>query len=294
MIAVDVPLDLRMTVLPVRRAGGDPCMKVWAGETWRATRTPCGPATLHVRHDAGRVEAEAWGEGADWALDHVPALLGLDVADDGWEPPDGVVRELWRRYLGVRTGRTLAVAEALAPSVIEQKVTSTEAHRSWWWLVRRLGEPAPGPTGLLLPPTPRALADAPSWVWHRANVERRRAETVKRALDRAVRLEECTTMSFADAQRRLTAFPGVGVWTAAEVARVALGDPDAVSVGDYHLKNVVSWALAGEARGTDERMLELLEPFAGRRGRVVRLLELGVGHAPRFGPRMPVGAIAAI
>jgi len=269
-------------------------MKVWEGEVWRATRTPAGPATLHLRHVAGRLEAEAWGAGAEWALDHAPALAGLDADDGGWEPGDEVVRPLWRRLRGVRTGRTLAVAEALAPSVIEQKVTGTEARRSWAWLVRRLGEPAPGPAGLLLPPSPAALAATPSWVWHEANVERRRADTVKRALARAARLEECTGMSFADAHRRLTAFPGVGVWTAAEVARVALGDPDAVSVGDYHVKNTVSWALAGEARGTDERMLELLEPYRPFRGRVVRLIELGLGHAPRFGPRMPVGAIAAI
>ena len=56
-----------------------------------------------------------------------------------------------------------------------------------------------------------------------------------------------------------------------------MGDPDAVAVGDYHLKNVVGYALAGEARATDERMLELLTPYAGQRGRVIRAL-LRHGH----------------
>ncbi len=49
---------------------------------------------------------------------------------------------------------------------------------------------------------------------------------------------------------------------------------------------MVAWALAGEARGTDERMLELLEPYRGQRGRVLRLLELAGVRAPRYGPRM--------
>jgi 3-methyladenine DNA glycosylase/8-oxoguanine DNA glycosylase len=292
-----VPLDLRLTVLQVRRGRADPCMRVWEGECWRATRTPAGPATLHLRHHGARLEAEAWGAGAGWALEHVPALVGLDVDHDLRHAPHPLVAGLARRLAAMRTGRTLAVAEALAPTVVEQRVTAAGARRSWASLVRRLGEPAPGPaggSGLLLPPEPATLAATPSWVWHRADVERRRADTVRRAMARSVRLEECTAMSSADARQRLTAFPGVGVWTAAEVARVALGDPDAVSVGDYHLKHAVSWALAGEPRGTDERMLDLLEPFRPLRGRAVRLIEVGFGHAPRFGPRTPVGAIAAI
>jgi 3-methyladenine DNA glycosylase/8-oxoguanine DNA glycosylase len=73
---------------------------------------------------------------------------------------------------------------------------------------------------------------------------------------------------------------------------VAYGDPDVVTVGDYHLPHLVSWALAGEPRGTDERMLELLEPFAGNRGRVVALLALAGLGAPRFGPHMPIRSFA--
>jgi 3-methyladenine DNA glycosylase/8-oxoguanine DNA glycosylase len=73
---------------------------------------------------------------------------------------------------------------------------------------------------------------------------------------------------------------------------VALGDADAVSVGDYHLPNTVAFALAGEARADDERMLELLAPFAGHRGRVVRLIEGSGITAPRRGPRMRLRAVA--
>jgi 3-methyladenine DNA glycosylase/8-oxoguanine DNA glycosylase len=113
-------------------------------------------------------------------------------------------------------------------------------------------------------------------------------------MSRASRLEETVAMAMPDAYRRLLAFPGVGQWTAAEVASVALGDPDAVSVGDFHLKHQVAWALAGEPRGTDERMLELLEPWRGQRGRVVRLLGRSGLAAPRFGPKQRVLSIASI
>jgi 3-methyladenine DNA glycosylase/8-oxoguanine DNA glycosylase len=289
-----VPLDLARTLRPVRRGGGDPCMRLWADECWRATRTPDGPVTLHLQRIAGEVVAEAWGQGASWALDHVPDLLGLHDDDAGFEPRLPMLEELWRRHPGVRIGRTLAVAEALAPTVVEQKVTGHDAHRAWYWLVRRLGEPAPGPAGLLLPPAPATLASTPNWVFHRANVERKRADTITRAMSRAVRLEETTTMALPDAYRRLQAFPGIGPWTAAEVALVALGDPDAVSVGDFHLKNHVSWCLAGEPRGTDERMLELLEPWRGHRARVVRLLTMSGLAAPKYGPRLSHRSIARL
>jgi 3-methyladenine DNA glycosylase/8-oxoguanine DNA glycosylase len=190
----------------------------------------------------------------------------------------------------MRIARTGAVAEALVPSVLEQKVTGTEARRSWRALVRRLGEPAPGPAppGLTVPPAPDRLATTPSWVFHRCGVERKRADTITRAMARAARVEEAAGLPLEAAYRRLQALPGVGPWTAAEVALVALGDADAVSVGDYHLPSQVAWALAGERSGTDERMLELLDPYRGHRGRVLRLLAVGGLFPPRRGPRTPL------
>ena len=101
-------------------------------------------------------------------------------------------------------------------------------------------------------------------------------------------------MPLPGAYARLRALPLVSPWTAAEVGLRALGDADAVSVGDFHLCHAVCWALAGEPRGTDERMLELLAPYAGHRARVVRLIEVAWIHAPRRGPRMAPRSIAEI
>ena len=67
-----------------------------------------------------------------------------------------------------------------------------------------------------------------------------------------------------------------------------LGDPDAVPVGDYHHPNTVAWALAGEPRADDDRMLELLEPYRGQRGRVLWALTSAAGPAPKYGPRQRI------
>ena len=101
----------------------------------------------------------------------------------------------------------------------------------------------------------------------------------------AGRLEAVTALSHADAARRLRAVPGVGVWTAAEVHQRALGDPDAVSFGDYHVAKDVGWALTG-SEVDDDGLAELLEPYAGHRYRVQRLLGLAGARRPRHGPRM--------
>lgn len=285
------PLDLALTLGPLRRGRFDPTMKIEGGAVWRATRTPDGAACLHLSAHSGEVRAEAWGPGAAWALEQAPVLTGSGDDDAGFAPPHPLLADLHRRMAGLRIPRTGAVLEALVPTILEQKVVGLEAKRSWRGLVLALGTPAPGPAGLLLPPLPMALAALPSWAFHRFGVERRRAETIRRAAGCARRLEETTSMDLAQGRRRLTVLPGIGPWSAAEVALVALGDADAVSVGDYHLPHQVSWALAGEARGDDARMLELLEPYRGHRGRVLRLLGAAGIWAPRFGPRMPLSRI---
>ena len=184
--------------------------------------------------------------------------------------------------------------ESLIPAILEQKVTGREAWHGERGIMRRWGEPAPGPFGLWLWPEPAALAAAPYHEFHLLGIERRRADLVRTVAMHAARLEEANGMPREDAYRRLRALPGIGPWTAAEVAMRALGDPDAVSVGDFHLPNVVAFALAGELRATDTRMLELLEPFRGQRGRVIRLLEASGIQPPARGPRFPIRSFAAM
>ncbi|MGE7432538.1 DNA-3-methyladenine glycosylase family protein [Kitasatospora sp. NPDC001175] len=282
------PLDLARTLIPLRRGPADPAYRTGGdGSIWRASRTPDGPGTLRLTARAGEVAAKAWGPGADWLLDRVPALLGAEDDPSGLVLPQGPLREAQRVHAGVRLGRTGLVLESLVPAILEQKVTTDEAYRAWRTLLRDFGTPAPGPAeGMRVAPSAREWARIPGWEWHRAGVDPKRSATVMRAVRLAPRLEEASALGHADALARLTAVPGIGLWTAAETLQRSNGDPDAVSVGDYHLPNLVGWALAGRPRSTDEQMLDLLAPYAGHRHRVCRLIALTCPHAPRHGPRL--------
>jgi 3-methyladenine DNA glycosylase/8-oxoguanine DNA glycosylase len=284
------PVDVRRTLGPLVRGTGDPAHRVGpAGAFWRAARTPDGPATLALRVSAaGEVRATAWGPGADWALAGVPDLLGARDDPAGFAPRHPLLAQTLRHHPGLRMPRTGLVFEQLVPAVLEQKVTGKEARRSWRALLWRHSEPAPGPLpGLRLPPTPAAILAVPTWAWHRAGVDLARQRALRAAATVANRLEECTGLAGPAALARLRAVPGIGPWTAAEVAQRALGDADAVSVGDYHIPSLVGWALLGR-KLDDAGMLAVLEEYRPHRHRVVRLIELsGVGK-PRYGPRMPI------
>ena len=287
------PLDLPATLGPLAHGRGDRTIRLGRGEAWLAFRTPGGPATLRLRHSSPvRLDASAWGPGAEHALDGAALLVGEEDRPEALTAVHPILRRLQRENPGLRLPRTGRVFHALLPSVLEQKVTGTEAFRAYAALLRHYGEPAPGPGDLYLPPAPATLAGLPYHAFHPFGVERRRADVIRRAAARASWLDAAG--SAAEATARLRSLPGIGAWTAAEVVRCAFGDPDAVSVGDYHIPNTVAWALAREPRADDARMLELLEPYRGQRGRVQRLLEVGGIVAPRYGPRMAPRSIAAI
>jgi 3-methyladenine DNA glycosylase/8-oxoguanine DNA glycosylase len=294
IIALDRPLDLGRTLGPLRHGPADPTISIAPQRVARTTRTADGPATVLLRVRGSNLEAEAWGAGAQLALDAVPALVGLDDDPEAFRPHHSIVAELHRRLPGLRIGRTGAVVESLVPAILEQKVTGQEAFAAWSGIVRRYGEPAPGPIGLLLAPAASTLAALPYHAFHRFSVERRRADTIRWAAARARRIEEIVGMPLAAGYARLQALPGVGPWTAAEVGMRALGDADAVSVGDFHLPHLVSWLLAGERRADDARMLELLEPYRGQRGRVIRLFEASGMRPARRAPRLAPRSIARI
>jgi 3-methyladenine DNA glycosylase/8-oxoguanine DNA glycosylase len=286
------PLDLATTLGPLVHGRGDRTTRVGRGEAWLAFRTTAGPATLRLAVEGTRLRAAAWGDGAEIALTEAPALVGERDEPERLIARHPIIRDLQRRHPGLRLPRSGRVFQALLPAILEQKVTGTEAFRAYAALLRRYGEPAPGPGEMLLPPATEVIAGLPYHAFHPLGVERRRADVIRRAAGRASWLE--AAIDLPEAERRLRALPGVGPWTAAEVLRCAFGDPDAVSVGDFHIPHAVSWALAGEPRGSDERMLELLEPYRGQRGRVQRLLEVGRVIAPRYGPRVAPRSIAAI
>jgi len=302
VLPFDGPLDLPATLSPLVRGHGDRTVRIASSAAWWTTRTAAGPATLHLAVQPGALTARAWGPGAELAVERAGRLVGVKPRREPTaalaDADDGRIAALARRRPGVRTLRTEAVFDALVGAIVEQKVSGTEAHRVWHGIVRTYGEPAPGPPGrdigLRLLPAPATLAALPYYAYHPLGLERRRAELIRAVAARAAWFEAIVDMPLPAAYARLLAVPGIGPWTAAEVAVRALGDDDAVSVGDFHIPSLVAWALAGESRGDDARMLELLEPYRGRRALVVRLLELSGVRAPRRGPRLALRRIEAI
>ncbi|MCR2792096.1 DNA-3-methyladenine glycosylase 2 family protein [Microbacterium sp. zg.Y625] len=285
-----VPIDAARAIRYQRHGAGDPTFAVDGSVLWRASRTPEGVATLAIRTGRDRIRAAAWGPGAEWALHQLPALCGgLDDPtgfDAGRHP---LIAEVHRRHPDLRIGRTDLVFDALASAIVEQKVTVMQAFGAWRSLVTWFGERAPGPTPkpMFAPPTIEGWRRIPSWAWHRAGVEPPQARTVVEAARRGDSLIAAVMAAGGGeaVDRILMSLRGIGVWTSAETRIRALGDPDAVSVADYHLAHEVGNALTGH-RVDDDGMLELLEPWAGHRQRVIRLIYASGVREQRRGPRL--------
>ncbi|WP_051721959.1 MULTISPECIES: 3-methyladenine DNA glycosylase [Actinomycetes] len=270
------PLNIRATLSLHRRGSGDPSFKYAPnGSIWRAIHTPDGPGTLAVSRSGESVMGRAWGPGAQWLLDQMPRMLGSEDNADEFVAHHDVIAGLAHQGQGLRIGRTDRVWEALAAAVLEQKVTGREAWRAWRYIVRKYGEPAPGSPSMKVPPPQQVWREIPQWEWHASGAEPARRKTIVRAAGYDVERK-------AD---KLHLLRGVGPWTAAETRVRAVGDADAVPVGDYHIPSQVGHTLIGEAID-DDRMLELLEPYAGHRYRVIRLIELYMPMPARRGPRM--------
>ncbi|MEV3856653.1 DNA-3-methyladenine glycosylase 2 family protein [Streptomyces sp. NPDC050095] len=286
------PLHLGLTLGPLRRGPADPTFRTTPTGIWRSSRTPEGPGTLRLTEERdGTVQAQAWGPGADWFLAQLPELLGESDDPAAFTPRHRLVAESARRRTGLRLIRTGLVLESLIPSILEQKVTTDEAYRAWRLLLHKYGEPAPGPAGgqdlrMRIPPTPYAWTRIPSWEWHRAGVDNKRASTIIRAAQVARRLEEAAHMDPPLARARLELVPGIGPWTSAETIQRTNGAPDEVTTGDLHLPGTIGYALARNRDATDEDMLELLAPYAGQRHRAARLILLSGVAPPRRQPKM--------
>ncbi|WP_300011448.1 DNA-3-methyladenine glycosylase 2 family protein [Pseudonocardia sp.] len=282
-------LDLSGALAPLRRGRGDPTWQPAGQGIWRTATTPDGAATtlVHRRPD-GTVVGRAWGPGAQWSLDGLPALLGADDRPEDFVPCHPLIADAHRRMPGLRFGASRRVWDQLLPAVLEQKVTGVEARRSWRELCRRFGDPAPGPApeGMRVPPTPAQVRAIPDWEWHRAGVDSARRRAILACAAVAHRLEAAAELGGEPGRELLRRVPGIGVWTAAEVAQRAWGDADAVSFGDFHIPSVVGWALLGHTID-DAGLLEVLAPYKPQRQRqrAVRYVEVSGFRRPRLGPR---------
>lgn len=267
---------------------GDPSLRL-VGDRWVwAHSTPAGPVTLLVEEKGASLLVKLWGEGAEWLEPGLGALLGLEDDPSTFSPSDPSFRRVWKRTLGIHLPRLPILFPQLTRIVLQQLVTTGEGQRAWRRIVRDLGSPAPGPHDVMVPPGCGKVAETPWFRFVSDGVPHKQARTLVRGARAATALEAAGSFTGEAAVEAFAKIPGVGPWTEGYLRGTGLGDPDAVVTGDYHLPNAAAWILAGRPRGTDDEMLDLLEPYRGNRFRVIRALLASGIRAPRRGPKRGV------
>ena len=254
-----------------------------------AARTPDGPVSVRVRPSQGALAIEAWGDGAGWIIARSDAFAAHGDEPRNLRFDDARLDDLNRRNPGLRHAAHGCVVDGLLARTLGQRVLAVEAGRSWAALCRELGDDAPGPLGLRLPPDHERVATTPTWWFHQHGIERSRATTLVTIARHADRLAEVVDLPLPEAYGRMRALRGLGPWTVNGVARFALGDPDAIVVGDFWISHAVCSYFTGRPRGSDEEMLALVDRWTGQRGRVERLIHLSGHRVQRFaaGRRTP-------
>ena len=196
-----------------------------------------------------------------------------------------LVTELARRHRRrCGPGASGDLYHALLPTILAQRITSGEAVRQW----RRLVPPssasrAPGPyRGLLLPPAPERLAATPAWWFHPLGIEAKRARPLERGRPRSPtgcgtgpssrRRAPPAKLALVRGRRPVDDRLGARAGAAATTTP----SPSATTTCRTSSPGTSPASPAAD----DARMLALLEPYRGQRGRVVRLLVLGRSPGP--------------
>lgn len=262
----------------------------------RATVSSAGPCLVDVTEtDEGVILDAHTGDGRLLLESH--PFLGDDDPGHEISPVHPAVARAVGRFGTYRIPRTDNAYHELLPAVLAQRVTAAEAITQWRGLCLAYGaELTVGDAVLHAPPDPETLARVPYTDLHLMGIDKRRADALRAVARHAERLISGWKADLSPAERTqsLTLIPGVGTWTAAIAGYTAFCDPDALEIGDFHVKNTVAYALTGRHRGTDDEMVQLLEPYAGQRERVVRMLAMDGWHAPAHGPRRPNVFIARL
>jgi 3-methyladenine DNA glycosylase/8-oxoguanine DNA glycosylase len=278
-------VDIGLTFGPVAHTMGWATSRIVDGEWRHAMHTPAGAVTFALRLDR---DVRAWGPGCDWLREQRDSMV---VEIEPFAAPHPLLARLQHRLQQMRLVALGSVTDLAPARIIGQRVTTVEERRSWRKLVYRYGERAPGPFDLRLPPAPSVLAELPDWEWKRIGVEGQRAGTIRRFAREATRCDAAAATGSEQLTQRLRSIRGIGPWTSEFLVHYACADADAVPTGDWHMPTHVPYALAGERgtrRATDERMLELLEPYRPQRAVAWRMIMAGGPTPPRRAPRQRI------
>jgi 3-methyladenine DNA glycosylase/8-oxoguanine DNA glycosylase len=242
------------------------------------------PAALEFRRDGDGLQVTAYAPEAGALLTETLACLSQDDQYEAFATGDSGIWRLHRAHPGLRLLRIPWLYDSTCSAILQQRIRTVDAMRDWRHIVQRWGTPAP--IGLHAFPPADQLARVAQFELQALGIDAQRSRTLLRFAQESRFLPLRTTMNFSELRQHLLRIPGIGPWTTESVLGYGAGDADAAIPGDLHLPHLACYALAGEIPGSDERMMELLEPFRGHRFRIIRLLYASRLTVPRSTPHL--------
>ena len=237
------------------------------------------PAAVQVCRSGDSLEVSALGCDPDALLEETLAGLEQDDCYATFATDDSGVFRLHRKNPGLRLLRVPWLYDVTCSAILQQRIRTVDAMRDWRRITLRYGSHAP--LGLRAFPPAEVLAGVPQFELERMGIDAKRAKALLRFAKEMQFVSLRPGVGFAQLRQTLLRVHGIGPWTTETVMGYGAGDTDAAIPGDLHLPHLVCYALAGETEGSDERMMELLEPFRGHRFRIIRLLYEARLNVPR-------------
>ena len=253
----------------------------------KAFRFEDNPCVLDAQVMDGRLNVHLRASGVLPSDDQVTRLFGLhrpSLAVEGHPFLERISRE----KKGIHLGQSTHLGMDLIKTTFQQLIEWRDAATIWRRWILQAGTRIPG-TDLYCPPAYSEVNHHTLDLLHGCGLSRKRAALVREIARLGPRLDGWASESASTIRRRLMSIRGIGAWTTEHCLGFSFNEDDVVVTGDFQLPHTVAWALAGQARGSDQRMLELLEPWAGRRWHVLRLIFASDIRAPRRGPRLNPG-----
>jgi 3-methyladenine DNA glycosylase/8-oxoguanine DNA glycosylase len=236
-------------------------------------------AGVEICRDGDALVVRAFGKHAGELLAETVAGLEQDDRYFHFGIEDRGILRLHSLLPGLRLLRVPWIYDMTCSAILQQRIRTVDAMRDWRRITQRYG--SLGPMGLRAFPEASVLAQAPRFALERMGIDARRSSALLRFANELRFVRFHAGMDFGALRQTLLRVCGIGPWTTETVMGYGAGDVDATITGDLHLPHLVCYALAGEREGSDERMVELLEPFRGHRFRVIRLLYASQLTVPR-------------
>jgi endonuclease III len=224
-----------------------------------------GVCVVRVDQVGRGVQVTVEGTGESLVRQALERSLAKNDGHDTFVPKHPLIAKLHMRLSGMRIIEVPWAFDVACQTVLGQRVTAEDAMREFRRIAERYGTKY---QDLVAFPPASLVATMPTWQLEQLGIDPKRARAMVALAREVVRRPGFWASPLLP--KVLASIRGIGPWTIGNIMGFAMGDPDALVLGDLHLPHVVTWALAEEPRGSDERMVELLQPFAGQR--LTRLL----------------------